>query len=305
MFQLLVLLSIAATGFCFNINSKSNVAVYWGQNSGLSQTRLRDYCTSDVDIVLLSFLYEYPSPLQLNFANQCGVTFSSGLLKCDRIGEDIKYCQNQGKIVLLSLGGGIGSYGFSSDSQGTAFADVLWNKFGAGSDSERPFGDAVVDGFDFDLENKNQVGNAALGKALRSKFAQDSSKKYYLSTAPQCPYPDASVGDVMQQVDLDFAFIQFYNNYCSLGSNFNWDTWQSYASNTSPNKNIKLFLGQPAGPSAAGSGYSSASTVTTYVNQIKGTANFGGISLWDASQAFSNVDGGNNYARQMKIAMGA
>lgn len=296
--MLFSILLLAAVGYCFDLNSKTNVAVYWGQNSAGTQTRLSDYCTSDVDIVLLSFLNDYPSPLQLNFANQCLDSFASGLLKCDKIGEDIKYCQDQGKVVLLSLGGAVGTYGFSSDSEGTAFADTLWNKFGGGSDDERPFGDAIVDGFDFDLENHIQTGTAALGNALKEKFSQDTSKTYYLSAAPQCPYPDASVGEVMENVELDFAFIQFYNNYCSLGPSFNYDTWQDYAA-TAPNTNIKLFIGQPAAPSAAGSGYNDPETVAQYVDQVKNSSNFGGISLWDASQEVTN----GNYASKMKEAL--
>lgn len=64
---------------------------------------------------------------------------------------DIKTCQAAGKVVLLSLGGSIGTYGFSSSSQATTFATTLWNLFGGGSSSTRPFGSAVVDGFDLGI----------------------------------------------------------------------------------------------------------------------------------------------------------
>lgn len=299
-----ILFYFLSVALSFNINSDSNIALYWGQNSEGSQTRLRDYCDDNSDIILLSFITSFPNNLQLNFANQCDDTFSSGLLKCDNIGEDIKYCQKKGKIVMLSMGGASGSYGFLSDSEGEDFAKVLWNKFAGGSDDERPFGDAIVDGFDFDFEQNQQTGIAALGNGLRDQFKKDSSKQYYLSGAPQCPYPDASVGDLMTNVDLDFAFIQFYNNYCNLGSNFNWDTWQDYASNDSPNKNIKLFLGQPGGPTGAGSGYNDLSVLKKYINQVKNTANFGGVSLWDASQAYSNINNGVNYAESIKSIIG-
>ena len=64
---------------------------------------------------------------------------------------DIKTCQAAGKIVLLSLGGSVGTYGFSSSSQATTFATTLWNLFGGGSSSTRPFGTAVIDGFDLGI----------------------------------------------------------------------------------------------------------------------------------------------------------
>jgi chitinase len=62
--------------------------------------------------------------------------------------QDIKTCQDAGKIVLLSLGGAIGDYGFSSSAQAESFATTVWNLFGEGTSSTRPFGSSVVDGFD-------------------------------------------------------------------------------------------------------------------------------------------------------------
>ncbi|CAK9436530.1 uncharacterized protein LODBEIA_P10880 [Lodderomyces beijingensis] len=258
----------------------ANIAAYWGQNAGINQKSLAEYCSSSpADIILLSFLNNFPN-LGLNFANQCSQTFGSGLLHCSHIGQDIKTCQSQGKIILLSLGGESGSYGFSSDSQAQEFATTLWNKFGGGTDSERPFDDAIVDGFDFDIENKKQTGYAALANKLRNYFAS-SSKKYYLSAAPQCPYPDESVGELMAQVDLDFAFIQFYNNYCSINKQFNWDTWSQYASG----RNIKLYLGVPGSVASAGSGYVDEGTLENTIAGIKNDPHFGGVSVWDISSA--------------------
>ncbi|EGW34608.1 uncharacterized protein SPAPADRAFT_60044 [Spathaspora passalidarum NRRL Y-27907] len=281
--RIISILTILSTVIAFNANSNSNVAAYWGQNAGGSQSSLGSYCSSSAaDIIILSFMNGFPN-LELNFANQCSDTYGDGLLHCSQIGSDIKSCQSQGKIVLLSLGGATGNYGFSSDSDAQSFATTLWNKFGGGSDSERPFDDAVIDGFDFDMENKLQTGYAAMAAKLRQYFNSDSSKSYYLSAAPQCPYPDESVGDILSQVDIDFAFIQFYNNYCSLGGSFNWDTWSSYAKSTSPNKNIKLYLGLPGSTASAGSGYADLSTVQQAVSSIKGDPSFGGISIWDIS----------------------
>lgn len=282
---------MSASVLAFSPSSNLNVAVYWGQNSYGNQENLAYYCALDsVDVVILSFVTSFPS-LALNFANACGTTFSDGLLHCPTIADDIKTCQNNGKLVLLSLGGASGSYGFTSDSEAEDFATVLWNKFGGGSDDERPFDDAVVDGFDFDLENQNAVGTVALGNKLRTIFESDSSKSYYLSAAPQCPYPDASTGELLAGVDIDFAFIQFYNNYCNLGASFNWDTWKDFAENTSPNKDIKLYVGLPGASSSAGSGYQDMSVVEQYITPLMtNDANFGGFSLWDASSGVLNVN---------------
>ncbi|AOA63547.1 Endochitinase [Komagataella phaffii CBS 7435] len=289
--------------FAFDNSAKNNVALYWGQNSAGSQERLSYYCQSDsVDIVLLSFLYIFPAnPLGLDFSNACGDQFPSGLLKCDTIAEDIQTCQSLGKKVLLSLGGATGTYGFSSDSEAEDFAEVLWDTFLGGSTDERPFGDSILDGIDYDAENNNPTGYTALSAKLREFYASDPSRTYYIAAAPQCPYPDASVGDVLANADVDFVFIQFYNNYCALAStSFNWATWLDYAQNTSPNPNVKLYVGLPGGPTGASSGYVGTDVVKQRIDEIGASSSLGGIMLWDASQGFSNQVDGGNYVDAMK-----
>lgn len=266
----------------------AQVAVYWGQNSFGGEQLLALYCqTLEVEVVLVSFLNGYPN-LSINFGGQCNEKFNSGLLHCSKIGEDIKSCQAQGKKIFMSLGGAVGEYGFQSEVEGEAFAEVLWNKFGGGQDNERPFDDAIIDGFDFDVENKNQVGYVAMAKKLREYFSE-SSRQYYLSAAPQCVYPDQSVGDLMLQVPLDYAFVQFYNNPCAVEKDFNWKTWSDWAAN-SPNPNVKLFLGLPGAPSSAGSGYIDSTTICETIDNIRSSPNFGGVMFWDASSSFGNGD---------------
>ncbi|KAG7663868.1 uncharacterized protein J8A68_002617 [[Candida] subhashii] len=283
--QIIATSLIAAAASAFNGDANNNIAAYWGQNAGGSQQSLGEYCNStSADIIIMSFMNGFPN-LELNFANQCSSTFSDGLLHCSNIGQDIKSCQEEGKLVLLSLGGATGTYGFTSDSDAESFATTMWNKFGGGQDDERPFDDAIVDGFDFDIENQDQTGYVALANQLRQYFNGDSSKKYYLSAAPQCPYPDQSVGDLLSQAEIDFCFIQFYNNYCSVNGQFNWQTWSTYASSTSPNKDIKLYLGLPGSATSAGSGYVGLSEVQSALGSIGDDSSFGGISVWDISSA--------------------
>ncbi|GMF02357.1 unnamed protein product [Ambrosiozyma monospora] len=165
------------------VASASEIALYWGQATS-TQDRLSSYCQKgDADIFLVSFMDRFSSAsgaMDINFAGACSTQGSNGLLKCDQIAEDIKTCQGLGKKILLSLGGSSGSYGFASDSDGEGFAETLWNYFGGGSDvssSERPFGDSVVDGFDFDIEMGSDSGYAALVTKLREYFDKDSSKQ--------------------------------------------------------------------------------------------------------------------------------
>ena len=54
-----------------------------------------------------------------------------------------------------------------------------------------------------DNENKDQTGYVTFVKALRTQFATDKSKQYYISAAPQCPLPDASIPvDAMKLMDF-------------------------------------------------------------------------------------------------------
>lgn len=187
---------------------------------------------STLDIIPLAFLYIFFNSDGLpaiNFAAACENTYFSGtgLLHCAQMGyvlgrfcadgsADIKTCQAAGKKILLSLGGAAGSYGFTSDSQAETFADSLWNLFGGGSSSTRPFDDAIIDGFDLDIEGGSTTGYAAFVNRMRTHYASDTSKSYYISAAPQCPLPDAYLNTVLTTAHVDFIFVQFYNNYCTF-----------------------------------------------------------------------------------------
>ncbi|KAI9318454.1 glycoside hydrolase superfamily [Dichotomocladium elegans] len=282
-----------------------NVIQYWGQNSAgssSSQKSLAAYCDDNTDVFILSFLVEFnvgklPT---LNFANACVDTYFEGtsLLKCDKIAADIKTCQSKGKKILLSLGGASGSYGFRNEADAKTFAKTLWNLFGAGSSNTRPFGSSVVDGFDLDIEGGGSTGYTTLVRELRSLFASDTSKDYYITAAPQCPYPDAILGTVIDSVEMDAVIVQFYNNYCAATTpNFNFETWDRWARSISPNKNVKVYLGIPGSPTAAGSGYVHFNNLVPIVNSVMSTySSFGGIAMWDASQSYGNSEVSPNYA---------
>lgn len=288
----------------FSPTANNNIALYWGQNSAggyNTQQRLSYYCqSSSSDIILLSFLTQFFStgglPV-LNFASACEGTVFPGtnLLKCDQIAEDIKTCQSLGKKVLLSLGGASGAYGFTSSDQAEEFATTLWNVFGNGESDTRPFGDAIIDGYDLDIEGGSPLYYSNFVKALRAKYATDPSRQYYVSAAPQCPIPDAYVNDAIVNSDLDFLFVQFYNNYCGLQAintaNFNFDAWHQLATTKSQNPHVKVYLGVPASQTAAGSGYADAATVAKLAKELQSKfSSFGGVMMWDASQAWANND---------------
>jgi chitinase len=119
-----------------------------------------------------------------------------------------------------------------------------------------------------------------------------------VGSAPQCPFPDVILGSIINAAGFDFVNVQFYNNYCSAaGNSFNYDTWANWAQTTSPNKNVKIFFTVPGSPSAAGSGYVPITTIQNIVPQLASQypGTFGGVSVWDASQAWAN----GNFASQL------
>ncbi|QKX60452.1 uncharacterized protein TRUGW13939_07597 [Talaromyces rugulosus] len=297
-------------------NGTQNIAVYWGQNSinqagtADAQKRLGYYCENDgdaVDTYMVSFITKfegtggYPA---LNFANaqdNCTAINGTDLLDCPQIADDIKTCQGLGKTILLSTGGGTyNEGGFSSEDDAVAMAQTVWKLFGpATNDSSipRPFGDAVIDGFDFDFENLAMNNMPAYANELRKLYATDTSKTYYTSAAPQCVYPDYADGPMLDgAVFFDAIWIQFYNNGCGVNSyvagattqwNFNFNTWDTWAKNTSLNPNVKVFMGIP-GNTGAGSGYEDATFVGTVIDYVKNFTSFSGLMVWDASQLWSN-----------------
>lgn len=290
----------------FGLASAADLAFYWGQNSaGVGQDSLASYCqNSPGDIYLISFLDSFGNgnQLSINVAGYNDYFPGTSLVNAPSIGEDIKTCQSLGKKILLSMGGASGQYGFNDQQNAEQVATDLWNLVGGGSSDTRPFGDAVIDGFDIDSENNAFPGNYKFFvDKLRQLYATDSSKQYYVSAAPQCPFPDASVGASLSTADFDFLFVQFYNNYCSLtGSNFNFQTWQDFVTNESPNKNTKIYVGLPGSATAAGSGYVEPSLLQSKMSELESYPNFGGFMVWDAAQAQHNVVDGVTYAQMLE-----
>ncbi|KAJ3811826.1 glycoside hydrolase family 18 protein [Lentinula aff. lateritia] len=256
-----------------------NVVAYWGQNSyGATHTdvvnyqqRIGYYCGDDaVDVFPVAFVDIFFSTGGLPSMNLAtcnptdNATFSGTLLPdCSALASDIETCQAAGKLVTISLGGANGGVGFSSDAQGTAFAQTIWDLFLGGSSSTRPFGSAVLDGVDLDIEGGGGTGYAAFVTEIRS-LASGASKQYYITAAPQCVFPDASLGSVIDA---------FYNNPCGLPffetTTWNFGVWDNWARTTSPNPNVKVFLGAPAASLAAGTGYQDLATLSSYAVQMR------------------------------------
>ncbi|POR34717.1 Endochitinase 33 [Tolypocladium paradoxum] len=324
--SLLALLPSALAGY--DPGSQKNIAVYWGQNSfgkGSGpdiQQNLAYYCeNTDVNIIPLAFMNGITPPMT-NFASasdKCTKFPKNGnLLRCPEIEcvalssfffiklsvadkvlfrNDIKTCQSKSKTIVLSLGGATYSQGgWPSAAAAESAAEVVWSMFGpvqSGKDVDRPFGSAVVDGFDFDFEAATN-NLAAFGSKLRSLMDGAGGKKFYLTAAPQCVFPDAALGATLDAVPFDFVMIQFYNNWCGVsnfnaggGQNpFNFDVWEKWAKG-SKNPNVKNLIGIPAN-TGAGGGYTNGEKLKAAIQFSKKFSSFGGVMMWDESQLYAN-----------------
>jgi chitinase len=155
----------------------------------------------------------------------------------------------------------------------------------------RPFGLASIDGFDMDFEASTS-NMAAFASALRQRMDASTAvtgRRYLLSAAPQCPFPDLAMREMLERVGFDFVSVQFYNNYCGAPSyvpgsggpgNFNFGRWDQWAREESVNRGVKVLLGLPGSPTAAGSGYVSGAQLRAVVQYSRGFESFGGVMVW-------------------------
>ncbi|KAI9295140.1 glycoside hydrolase, partial [Neoconidiobolus thromboides FSU 785] len=293
----------------FNLTSKNNLVAYWGQNSyGNSEEAhkdsherpMSDYCKDQTyDTIVISFLIKFNAEIKnghpvLNMGKHCSKKFPNSLHPyCPEVAAGIKYCQNQGKKVLLSMGGYAGDYTLKDDESAKNFAQRVWDLYLGGKTDHRPFGEVALDGIDLDIEKGPPESYAVFSNKLKEIIdgqKEENKKEYFITAAPQCPFPDQYLKNVLEHGWLDAVFVQFYNNECAIGKDgFNFATWDGWARFASKNKNVKIFLGAPGGPTAASSGYLNFQELEPIINEVKEKyPSFGGVMLWDISQADQN-----------------
>ncbi|PIN06881.1 Chitinase [Handroanthus impetiginosus] len=257
-------------------SSAGKISIYWGQN-GNEGTLAETCATGNYDFVNIAFLTTFGNGQKpvINLAGHCDPSSPNG---CTILSSDIKSCQAKGIKVMLSIGGGVGSYYLSSADDAKQVASYLWNNFLGGESSSRPLGDAVLDGIDFDIEGGTNLYWDDLARYL-SNYGK-KCKKVYLTAAPQCPFPDYYIGKALQTGLFDYVWVQFYNNppcqYSAGMKSFEeaWKDWNSIPAG-------EIFLGLPASPEAAGIGFIPSGDLKSQVlPSIKGSAKYGGVMLW-------------------------
>ncbi|KAF0917862.1 hypothetical protein E2562_021517 [Oryza meyeriana var. granulata] len=281
--SVLLSMSVVATA----ASGAVNIAVYWGQNG--SKGTLGDTCRTGlyayVNLAFLSMFGAGRAPV-LNLADHCDPPSGT----CASLATDIASCQAASVKVLLSIGGGALGYNLSSPSDALDLAAYLWDNFlggASGAGASRPLGDAVLDGVDFDIEAPSRFYDE-LARNLTSLYKGATAtwgKTYLLTAAPQCPYPDASLAAALGTGLFDHVWVQFYNNppcqYAPGDVTALQSAWKQWTAGLPA---ATVFLGLPASPDAAGSGFVDADTLASQVlPMVEGAANYGGIMLWSRS----------------------
>ncbi|KAH6649780.1 glycoside hydrolase superfamily [Chaetomium tenue] len=255
----------------FDPQSSGNVAVTFGLPGAEVEGALLEICSDpNVDIVILGFLSEvtygasiYPrlqlNPCMTNTQTSQMKKLAPGLFYYPTIEADITECQTKyGKKIFLSIGGEGNTLPLASDEDAITFADHVWELFGPPGHidpSLRPFGSAVLDGYDLNKQDECAANFDTFAATLRSHFGADTARDYFLSATPGCSYPDISVhpGYLAQS---NFVWPRFYNNSrCEIGSNGflgavkGWSA--ALADNAPPSRDstpgkTHLYIGLPA-----------------------------------------------------------
>merc|ERR1711990_27029 len=309
--------------------NRHKIVAYWGQNGVYSRMKERQYWEKDLvhfcknsvyDVIVLSFLHIFfdhgnkDKMPRLNFAFHCETPVSDEypfLLRCPKIEAGIKECQKNGKQVLMSLGGAVGPYGFKNVAEAKLFASRVWHLLLEGQDlqSIRPFGTAILDGVDLDIEGGGFFGYTDFVKELRHiEATQGKGRHYTIAAAPQCPYPDGHLGPLAGKAlgdvpkEFDEIYIQFYNNWCHTGNKRvfyeNIRKWLTYSEKTG---GPLIYVGVPANVGGSGNdaNYRTIPELAEIYKNVKDEPRFGGIMLWDASFDQNNHINGKIYSEHI------
>ncbi|APA07296.1 hypothetical protein sscle_02g020660 [Sclerotinia sclerotiorum 1980 UF-70] len=337
---------IAPSVALYDASSPANLALYWGSGPSQTNLSYYCE-QSTIDIIPLAFMNVFPAqgdgyPAE-NFGNACygqpiftpGPGYPLGdvdtskdqlYVQCPGIQEGIPYCQSLGKKILLSLGGASNTYQLTGVADGEYFADFLWGSYGPFKQSWldnggiRPMDGGYygtdpnihidIDGFDFDIEiapTDSSEGYIAMINRLREHFAENPSKKYFISGAPQCPLPEPNMGAMIAGAKFDLLWIQFYNNdqaqctarqwaenYAITGQKdseeFTYDEWIATV-NGGASAGASIYIGLLGSPLAgAATDYISPLEAQTLIESYHAKPQFGGVMIWEATYSQENTD---------------
>ncbi|KAJ3116098.1 tetrahydrofolate synthase [Physocladia obscura] len=206
------------------------------------------------------------------------------------VGQNITYCQSKGIKVVLSLGGDMHSpYNFT-EGDGALYGKIFYDAFLGGNGAFRPFGTAILDGLELDVEKTGTYYTQEMVSLIQTVRALDS--KAIFAVVPQCFLngidEDLNTGPVIKAHPelLDYVVIQYYNNpTCSYPFGFNFDIWTNITQ-------LPLVIGLAGDDtSAITGGFLNAGQLQAVIDMVWNNSQFLGMSVYDVSSSnptFSN-----------------
>jgi chitinase len=269
-FLLLALLSLQLTAGLAAANGGRDIGVYWGRNK--YEGSLRETCDTGLyKTVMISFLSAF---------GHGKYTLDLSGHRTDDIGSDIKHCQFKGFRVLLSIGGQGGEYWLPSSKAATDLADYLWNAFLGGyrAGVRRPFGDAVVDGIDFFIDQGATEHYDEVARRLKEYTKYSRVGRVVLAATTRCGFPDQRLEAALNTWLFDRIHVKLFgeDRKCMATPRESWEKWASVYPRS------KVFVGVVASPdrAAAPAGYMSPRELYYRVLQfVTKKPNYGG-KLW-------------------------
>lgn len=317
------------TSSAFNAFATNNLGVYYGHSEVSSDPSMYPLCTNaDVDIVMMGFLrqfnglntlptFDFGSSCQSDDVTSSGTdidvvaTSNTTTILCPELAANITTCQTYGKKVFISLGGSSSNITFNSSSEASDAAHILWDYFGAGTNTNisRPFGNLTIDGFDFDIEGTSTTYFDVFAESLQSLFNSSSTTRY-ISAAPLCANNTALPHGFYE--NTNFVWPRFYNaQACGLGgSGFNaslvaWHNYLEQIVSALGSAYPLLYIGGLSFDNDV-SGYVAPDEFAREVLAIRPNVSsiFGGVSLWEGSDALVTTDAsGNDFINVTKAAL--
>lgn len=174
---------------------------------------------------------------------------------------------------------------------------MVWKMFGPWTVNDsgyRPFGNIAIDGFDFEL--KKPVPHIEVFAGHLRELMERAEGEYFMTAAPQCPFMDKNMAELLAEVPLDAVFVEFYNHPdCDVNSfasgnkdSFNFRQWDTWAHSMAANKKVKVLIGAPASPDATRSGYADNDKLNSVIKYSKQYSTLGGLMFWDATHLDKN-----------------
>jgi chitinase len=259
------------------------LTVFWGRNK--HEGTLREACDTGLyNTVIISFYSIFGH-------GRYGLDLSGHPLH--GVGTDIKHCQSKGILVLLSIGGAGKAYSLPSSKAAADVANNLWNAYlgGGNSDVFRPFGDAVVDGVDFYIDQGTPNHYDELARRLdyfNSMYYHAMTKHVRLTATPRCEFPDRRLERALHTGLFERIHVRFYgDDKCSYKNGGVYGVVDQWTKWTARYPKSQLYVGLAAAESGVPEG--PPPSIAVYLKylyydllpKVQKAPNYGGIMVWD------------------------